>query len=205
MRLLLRFYRPSKGVIKVDGFDISKVTSQSLRRLFSVVTQDAALQNASIRENIGYGRMGSSDEDVLTANKAAELYLKETEGDGGGNSEVEENDLTLDKICGEKGAKLSGGQQQRVALARAMLKNTCIYLLDEPTTGLDGVVAKKLQGTLNALSKSATTIMITHHLEDLRSATYILYLDAGKIVEDGDFNELMNKKGVFYEQVQARK
>ena len=205
MRLLLRFYRPSNGVIKVDGVDISKVKADSLRRLFSVVTQDAALQNASIRDNIGYGRMGSSDEEVLAAAKAAELHLKESEGGGGKDGEGEENDLTLDKICGEKGAKLSGGQQQRVALARAMLKNTCIYLLDEPTTGLDGVVAKKLQNTLNGLSKNATTITITHHLEDLRSVTHILYLDNGKIVEEGAFEELMKAKGVFFDQVQARR
>ena len=102
-------------------------------------------------------------------------------------------------------ARRSGGQQQRVALARAMLKSTCIYLLDEPTTGLDGVVAKKLQATLNGLSKNATTIMITHHLEDLRNATHILYLDAGKIVEKGGFDELMKARGIFFEQFQARK
>eukprot|EP00518_Triparma_eleuthera_P016130 CAMPEP_0197552380 /NCGR_PEP_ID=MMETSP1320-20131121/5893_1 /TAXON_ID=91990 /ORGANISM="Bolidomonas sp., Strain RCC2347" /LENGTH=604 /DNA_ID=CAMNT_0043112959 /DNA_START=179 /DNA_END=1993 /DNA_ORIENTATION=+ len=205
MRLLLRFYRPSNGIIKVDGVDISKVKSESLRRLFSVVTQDAALQNASIRDNIGYGKMGSSDDDILDAAKSAELHLKESEGGKGENGEGEDNDLTLDKICGEKGAKLSGGQQQRVALARAMLKKTRIYLLDEPTTGLDGVVARKLQGTLLGLSKNATTVMITHHLEDLKSATHILYLDSGKIVEEGAFNELMKAKGIFYQQVQARK
>jgi len=106
MRLLLRFYRPSNGIIKVDGVDISKVKSESLRRLFSVVTQDAALQNASIRDNIGYGKMGSSDDDILDAAKSAELHLKESEGGKGENGEGEDNDLTLDKICGEKGAKL---------------------------------------------------------------------------------------------------
>ena len=106
MRLLLRFYRPSSGVVKVDGIDISKVKRDSLRRLFSVVTQDAALQNASIRDNIGYGKMGSCDEEVLAAAKAAELYLKESEGKEEKNCKGEENDLTLDKICGEKGAKL---------------------------------------------------------------------------------------------------
>ena len=107
--------------------------------------------------------------------------------------------------CGEKGAKLSGGQQQRVALARAMLKNGCVYLLDEPTTGLDGVVAKSLQNTLDEISKSATTICITHHLEDLKAASEIIYLDTGKIVERGSFGELVKKKGEFFKQVQARK
>jgi len=200
-----RFYRPSEGVIKIDGVDISTVTGTSLRKLFSVVTQDAALQNETIRDNIGYGKMGSSDEDILVAAKMAELQLREEEGARGNSGDEEERDLTLDKVCGEKGAKLSGGQQQRVALARAMLKNGSVYLLDEPTTGLDGVVAKKLQSTLNSLSDNATSIMITHHLEDLKNATQILYLDQGKIVESGTFDKLLKKKGIFYKQVEARK
>jgi len=192
-------------VIKIDGVDISTVTGTSLRKLFSVVTQDAALQNETIRDNIGYGKMGSSDEDILVAAKMAELQLREEEGARGNSGDEEERDLTLDKVCGEKGAKLSGGQQQRVALARAMLKNGSVYLLDEPTTGLDGVVAKKLQSTLNSLSDNATSIMITHHLEDLKNATQILYLDQGKIVESGTFDKLLKKKGIFYKQVEARK
>merc|ERR1711924_435640 len=109
------------------------------------------------------------------------------------------------KECGEKGAKLSGGQQQRVALARAMLKHGTIYLLDEPTIGLDGVVAKQIQATLDTLSERVTTICITHHLDDLKNAHQILYLDAGKIVERGDFASLMAAKGEFCRQVEARK
>lgn len=194
LRLLLRFYRQSSGTITVDGHDITKVTGESLRRLFSVVTQDAQLFNASIRDNIAYGNMGSGDAEILAAAKLAELDLDS--GDG---------DLSLDKICGEKGAKLSGGQQQRVSLARAMLKNGTIYLLDEPTTGLDGVVAKQLQVTLDKLSTNATSICITHHLEDLRAAHHIIYLDSGKIVERGTYEELMAADGVFATQVAARK
>ena len=216
MRLLLRFYRPSSGTIKVDGVDISGVKGDSLRRLFSVVTQDAALQNCTLRDNIGYGKMGSSDEEILNAAKLAELPLKADAGAVADAADVnidvdeadkgdDDNDLTLDKVCGEKGGKLSGGQQQRVALARAMLKNACVYLLDEPTTGLDGVVAKKLQSTLNGLSENATTVMITHHLEDLKNATSILYLEDGRIIERGNFNDLIEQKGIFYRQIEARK
>lgn len=194
LRLLLRFYRPTNGTIIVDGHDISKVTAKSLRALFSVVTQDAALFNASIRENIVYGRMGSSDSAIIKAASLAELSIG-AEGD----------DLTLDKNCGEKGAKLSGGQQQRVAIARAMLKNGTIYLLDEPTTGLDGVVAKQLQKTLDELSTNATTICITHHLEDLKNAHQVLYLDQGKVVEQGTFQSLIDAQGEFFKQVGARK
>ena len=123
MKLLLRFYAPTSGAIYVNGQDIYSLTAESLRGLFSVVTQDAQLFRDSIRENIGYGKMGSSDEEILHAAKLAELELAE-EGTAGA-------DMHLGKDCGEKGAHLSGGQQQRVALARAMLKNGLCYLLDE--------------------------------------------------------------------------
>jgi len=190
MRLLLRFYRQSSGTITVNGVNIHEVSGRSLRKLFSVVTQDAALFNATIRDNIEYGKMGATTEEILVAATQAELKFDE--------------DLHLEKLCGEKGAKLSGGQQQRVALARAMLKNGTIYLLDEPTTGLDGVVAKSLQATMDKLSEHATTIMITHHLEDLRKAHQILYLDNGRIVERGSFDELCALEGAFFKQTQAR-
>ena len=124
MRLLMRFYRPTSGAIFVDGVNIADATASSLRDMFSVVTQDAQLFNGTIRENIDYGRMGSDDAAIEEAARLAELPL----GEPG-------SDISLDKACGEKGAKLSGGQQQRVALARAMLKKGSIYLLDEPTTG----------------------------------------------------------------------
>merc|ERR1712164_189121 len=123
--------------------------------------------------------MGSSDADILEAARLAELIIEPG------------SDMSLDKLCGEKGAKLSGGQQQRVALSRAMLKKGSIYLLDEPTTGLDSVVAQQLQRTLDALSTHATTIMITHHLADLKQANQIIYLDEGRVVESGTYDELL--------------
>merc|ERR1719265_2854828 len=186
LRLLLRFYQPSTGQILVDGRDIRTVTGKSLRKLFSVVSQDAQLFNGTVRENIEYGKLGSSDAEMVEAAKLAGLTLSTAPASP--NTSLSENDITLEKICGEQGAKLSGGQQQRVSLARAILKKGTIFLLDEPTTGLDGVVAKKLQQTLDVLSKEATTIRITHHLEDLRSADTILYLDGGRIVENGTFD-----------------
>ena len=128
LRLLLRFYRPSSGSIYVNGLNIQTLTGASLRRAFSVVTQTSQLFASTIRDNIEYGLQGASDAQILAAAKNAELDL---DGD----------DLNLDKDVGEGGAKLSGGQQQRVAIARSMLKNGTIYLLDEPSTGLDGIVA----------------------------------------------------------------
>ena len=194
LRLLMRFYKQTGGSIFVNGHDITQVTAASLRKLFSVVTQDAQLFNGSIRDNIAYGKMAGSDDDSITAAaRLAELGLGEAD-----------SDLALDKICGEKGAKLSGGQQQRVALARAILKNGSIYLLDEPTTGLDSVVAQQLQRTLDALSTHATTIMITHHLTDLKQVDQIIYLKQGKIVESGSFAELVAADGEFAQQINAR-
>lgn len=190
MRLLMRFYRQSSGTITINGHDITQVTGESLRRLFSVVTQDSQLFNSSIRDNIEYGKQGAKDAEIEKAAALAELKFAE--------------DFQLDKNAGEKGAKLSGGQQQRVAIARAMLKNGTIYLLDEPTTGLDGIVAKQLQATLDKLASNATTLMVTHHLEDLRKAHQILYLDGGRIVERGTYDDLVAAKGVFYKQTQAR-
>jgi ABC-type multidrug transport system fused ATPase/permease subunit len=203
LRLLLRFYQPSAGQILVDGMDIRTVTGKSLRKLFSVVSQDAQLFNGTVRENIEYGKLGSSDAEMVEAAKLAGLTISTAPASP--DDSLSESDITLDKICGEKGAKLSGGQQQRVSLARAILKNGTIFLLDEPTTGLDGVVAKKLQQTLDVLSKEATTICITHHLEDLRSADTILYLDGGRIVESGAFDKLLDQGGEFFKQVEARK
>ena len=193
LRLLLRFYRPSSGSIFVDGKDVHRdITGDSLRALFSVVTQDAQIFNGTIRDNIAYGKLGATDDEILAAARAAELVL-----DAG--------DLTLDKDCGEKGAKLSGGQQQRVSLARAILKSGSVFLLDEPTTGLDNTVAKSLQATLDALSAESTTLCITHHLEDLRAADQILYLDGGRVVERGSYDSLMEQRGAFFDQVNARR
>jgi len=193
MRLLMRFYKASSGTILVDGRDITQVKGASLRSMFSVVTQDAQLFNGNIRDNISYGRPDSTDDQIRKAAELAELKF----GDG-----VE--CISLDKEIGEGGAKLSGGQQQRVALARAMLKNGTIYLLDEPTTGLDGLVAEQLQQTLDKVSSNATTVCITHHLLDLQSADHILYLDGGHIIEEGNFEDLMSQEGKFFEQVEAR-
>jgi ABC-type multidrug transport system fused ATPase/permease subunit len=214
----MRFYQPTSGVIRVDGKDIRKVTGTSLRRLLSVVTQSPKLFNGTLRENIGYGQAGATDEEILRAAKMAELNLEEiqTLRADGADSTTQGKNLVLDKLCGEGGAKLSGGQQQRVAIARAMLKDGSVYLLDEPTTGLDNVVARQVQATLESLTmqssdetqgagqKKATTICVTHHLHELRRAEKILYLESGKVMESGTFEELAAKEdGLFAAQVKV--
>lgn len=229
---------PGKNVItilNITGQDIAMVTRTSLRKVFSVVAQDAQLFNGSLRENIEYGKLGSGDVEIIAAAARAGLVVdaepivENEEGGksspygeqqstvassegapadaviGGEDAAKQTVALPLDKPCGERGAKLSGGQQQRVSLARAILKDGTVFLLDEPTTGLDGVVAKRLQATMDELSKTKTTICITHHLEDLKEAHQILYLDEGRIVERGNYQELMELEGRFAEQVGARK
>ena len=191
LKLLLRFYSPDSGQILINGVDIATVTGASLRKLFSVVSQSAQLTNGTIRDEIAYGRRDATDEDIREAAGLAEL-------------DISHPDLQLDKSVGEGGGRLSGGQQQRVNLARAMLKRGTIYLLDEPTTGLDNAVARSLQKTLDKLAENATTICITHHLGDLKTSDDVIYLDAGHIVEYGSFEELMKAKGTFYQQVNAR-
>ena len=211
LRLLLRFYRPTSGIIYINGIDIQTMTGTSLRSAFSVVTQTSQLMAGTIRTNIEYGKQGATDKELLGAAQSAELLLDDVhvhnDDDGNvGNTKVLEDStgLSLDKDVGEGGAKLSGGQQQRVSIARAMLKNGTIYLLDEPTTGLDGIVAQQLQKTLDGLASQATTIMVTHNLQDLRNVNCILFLKDGMIVEKGTYDELCAAEGEFFKQTQAR-
>jgi ABC-type multidrug transport system fused ATPase/permease subunit len=218
LRLLLRFYRPTSGIIYINGIDIQTMTGTSLRSAFSVVTQTSQLMAGTIRTNIEYGKQGATDKELLSAAQSAELFLDDVhvhnDGNDGnvgnvgnvGNTKVSEDSsgLSLDKDVGEGGAKLSGGQQQRVSIARAMLKNGTIYLLDEPTTGLDGIVAQQLQKTLDGLASQATTIMVTHNLQDLRNVNCILFLKDGMIVEKGTYDELCAAEGEFFKQTQAR-
>lgn len=215
LRLLLRFYRPTSGTIYINGIDIQTMTGTSLRSAFSVVTQTSQLMAGTIRTNIEYGKQGATDKELLSAAQCAELILDDVhvdndDDDGNvGNYKVSQvlegsTGLSLDKDVGEGGAKLSGGQQQRVSIARAMLKNGTIYLLDEPTTGLDGIVAQQLQKTLDGLASQATTIMVTHNLQDLRNVNCILFLKDGMIVEKGTYDELCAAEGEFFKQTQAR-
>jgi len=223
LRLILRFYAPRSGEILVNGQNIRGVTGESLRRAFSIVTQNAKLFNGSLRENVDYGKMGSSDTDIVRACRQAELNLSDLAEEGEAadipstgpetlpRSSIDEAELrALDKRCGETGAKLSGGQQQRVALARALLENSRVFLLDEPTAALDNKVARDLMKTMEHIQQNGggsgkkTLIQITHRLEELKQADQIFYLKDGKIVERGTFAGLIQQQGEFAEQVKAK-
>ena len=187
--LLQRFYDVQAGSISIDGQDIARVTQQSLREAISVVPQDISLFHRSIRENIRYGRPSASDDEVLRAAIAARCDFVETLPEG------------LDTMVGDRGVKLSGGQRQRIAIARAFLKDAPIVLLDEATASLDGESEEAIREALGRLMRGRTVIAIAHRLSTLRHFDRVVVLKAGKIIEDGPPERLMQRQGPYRELV----
>ncbi|UTX51569.1 ABC transporter ATP-binding protein [Candidatus Saccharibacteria bacterium TM7i] len=186
-RLLLRFDDTSAGAISIDAQDIHKVTQESLRHEIAYVPQEPLLFHRSLRENIGYGKIGATNEEIIAAAKKAhalEFIEKLPEG--------------LDTIVGERGVKLSGGQRQRIAIARAILKNAPILILDEATSALDSESEILIQKALDELMKGRTSIVIAHRLSTIAKLDRIVVMDNGKIIEDGSHSELLkNKSGIY--------
>ena len=187
--LLQRFYDVQDGRITIDGQDITLVTQQSLREAIAVVPQDISLFHRSIMENIRYGRPSASDDEVLRAAIAARCDFVEDLPDG------------LATLVGDRGVRLSGGQRQRIAIARAFLKDAPILLLDEATAALDGDSEEAVREALGRLMRGRTVIAIAHRLATLRSFDRIVVLQAGKIVEDGPPDLLMQRRGPYQELV----
>jgi ATP-binding cassette subfamily B protein len=187
--LLQRFYDVESGRITIDGQDISRVTQLSLREAISVVPQDISLFHRSIRENIRYGRPNASDDDVLRAAIAARCDFVEALPEG------------LDTMVGDRGVKLSGGQRQRLAIARAFLKDAPIVLLDEATASLDGESEEAIREALGRLMRGRTVIAIAHRLSTLRHFDRVVVLKAGKVIEDGPPERLMQRQGPYRELV----
>ena len=187
VQLLMQFYPINKGKITVNGSDIYDYNISELRKNIAIVPQEVILFGGTIRENIEYGKPGSSDEDIKEAARQAnalEFIQKFPEG--------------LDTIVGDRGIKLSGGQRQRIAIARAILRNPSILLLDEATSSLDAESEKLVQDALNNLMKGRTSIVIAHRLATIREADCIYVLDNGQIVEQGTHDELSNKENGAY-------
>ena len=191
VNLLLRFYDLNSGHIKIDDHDISAVTQNSLRSHIGMVTQEPALLNRSIAENLRYGSETATQADIEAAAKKAAAYefipyLKDQEGRTGFEAHV-----------GERGVKLSGGQRQRIAIARLILKNAPIMLLDEATSALDSEIEAVVQEQIYPLMENRTVIAIAHRLSTVMRMDRLIVLDNGKIVEDGSHTELLAQGGLY--------
>jgi len=187
--LLQRFYDVDQGHIAIDGQNIAQVTQQSLREAISVVPQDISLFHRSIMENIRYGRPAATDDEVRRATVAARCDFVETLPEG------------LETMVGDRGVKLSGGQRQRIAIARAFLKDAPILLLDEATAALDSESEEAIREALGRLMRGRTVIAIAHRLATLRNFDRVIMLKAGKIIEDGAPDRLMQGQGPYRELV----
>lgn len=193
-QLMMRFYQPNAGTIRMGGHDIQDMDVLTWRKMVALVPQEVLLFGGTIRENIAYGKPDATEEEI---HQAAELaYAKEF---------VEAFPEKWDTLVGERGVKLSGGQRQRIAITRAILKNPHLLLLDEATSALDSESEKWVQSALEELMKNRTSLIIAHRLSTIRSADQILVMEHGKIVEAGTHEILMAKKqGVYQKMVKLQ-
>ena len=188
LNLIPRLYDPTGGRILVDGHDIRTVTMRSLREQMAVVSQDVQLFNLSILENIRYGNLDATEEEVKEAARAANAH-----------DFIESLPEGYETVVGERGVKLSGGQKQRVAIARAILRDTRILLLDEATSSLDSASEALVQDALDRLMDNRTTFIIAHRLSTIQHADRILVLEDGRIVQEGQHDVLFEEEGLYRE------
>ncbi|HEY3423948.1 MAG TPA: ABC transporter ATP-binding protein, partial [Negativicutes bacterium] len=186
VNLIPRFYAPTAGYITIDDIDIKTVTLQSLREQIGIVPQETVLFNGTIYENILYGKLEATEEEVIAAARAANAH----------NFIIDMPDGYATQI-GERGSKLSGGQRQRIAIARAILKNPRILILDEATSALDTESEKLVQDALDRLMVGRTSFVIAHRLTTVQRADVILVMERGQIVERGTHLELLANNGVY--------
>ena len=189
VNLLVRYQEISSGSLKLDGIDIKEIDLTSLRTQISMVNQQVVLFNRSVRENIAYGQLdGASDEDVIAAAKAAYAHDFIMQLPNGYDTEL-----------GAQGLNLSGGQRQRIAIARAILKNAPILILDEATSALDNESEHFIKQAFDAAMQDRTTIVIAHRLSTIENADLIVVMDQGRILESGTHQELLAKKGTYFQ------
>ncbi len=181
--LVTRFYDVNEGSISIDGIDIRELSKSSLRNLMGLVTQDSILFNDTIKNNIGLGKEGATDEEIIEAAKIANAHEFISELPQGYHTNI-----------GDSGNKLSGGQKQRLSIARAVLKNPPIMILDEATSALDTESEKLVQDALEKMMRNRTSIVIAHRLSTIQNANSIVVMNKGKIVEQGTHEELMQSK-----------
>jgi len=184
--LIMRFYDINEGRILVGGQDIAAVTQESLRRQIAVIPQDTSLFHRSLIDNIRYGDLSATDEQVIEAAKKA--YADDF---------IKDLPLGYNTMVGERGVRLSGGQRQRIAIARAILKNAPILVLDEATSALDSESERAIQDSLEDLMKGKTVIAIAHRLSTIRYMDRLIVMDEGRIVQDGTHDELLASGGLY--------
>jgi ATP-binding cassette subfamily B protein len=185
-KLLMRFYDPAAGAIRLDGHDLRELTLESVRDNFALLLQETLVFDGSIKENIAYGRLGATDQEIEAAARAADAHAFITALPDG-----------YDTVVGQKGRRLSGGQRQRIAIARAMVRDAPVLILDEPTTGLDAESTHRVIEPLRRLMDGRATIVISHNLMTVRDADSIVVLDRGRAVESGTHEELLALGGVY--------
>jgi ATP-binding cassette subfamily B protein len=185
-KLLLRFFDPHAGAVRLDGHDLRSLNLRSLRENVAVLLQETLVFGGTVRENIAYGKLEASEEEIVAAAKAADAH-----------GFVEALPEGYDTVVGQKGRLLSEGQRQRVAIARAMIRDAPVLVLDEPTTGLDARSSENVMVPLQRLMEGRTTIVISHNLLTVRHATMILVLEDGRITERGPHRELLERNGSY--------
>uniref|UniRef100_A0A4W2GH66 Multidrug resistance protein 1 n=1 Tax=Bos indicus x Bos taurus TaxID=30522 RepID=A0A4W2GH66_BOBOX len=190
VQLMQRLYDPTEGMVSIDGQDIRTINVRYLREIIGVVSQEPVLFATTIAENIRYGREDVTMDEIQKAVKEANAY-----------DFIMKLPNKFDTLVGERGAQLSGGQKQRIAIAQALVRNPKILLLDEATSALDTESEAVVQAALDKAREGQTTIVIAHHLSTVRNADVIAGLDDGVIVEEGNHDELMGKRGIYFKLV----